>query len=75
MLKGFVNGDATGTQFVGASDKKSGYSGPVAQVYADKDWLWIVTDDYEGVAMLNIEALPHLRRALTRLAKTLNPHE
>lgn len=47
------------------------YHGPVARVSYDKTWLNIVTDDYEGAAMLNIEALPYLRRALSRIASEI----
>lgn len=45
------------------------YIGLQARVSYDKDWLHIVTDEYEGAAMLNIEALPALRRALSQIAK------
>jgi hypothetical protein len=58
-------GDVT---LVGARYNSSGTLGPVAQVYADKDWVWIVTDSYEGSVMLNIEALPLLIEALRKLA-------
>lgn len=57
--------------FVGAKDAETDYIGPVARIEYNKDWLYIVTDEYEGVAMLNIEALPALRRALTQIAKEL----
>jgi len=51
------------------------YHGPYARVEYDKDWLHICTDDYEGHAMLNIEALPYLRRALAAIAKELRDKE
>lgn len=43
------------------------YNGPCARVEASMDWLFICTDNYEGNAMLNIEALPKLIEALQRL--------
>ncbi len=45
------------------------YSGPAAQVTYDDKWLHICTDDYEGNAMLNIEALPYLQKALRQIAR------
>ena len=54
------------------------YTGPTAEVYtltyprdAKPTWVIISTDDYEGHAMLNIEALPKLRQALAKLAKAI----
>jgi hypothetical protein len=68
--KGFIEyGDDV--IYVGTRDNESTYEGPTARVDYDKDWLNITTDDYEGHAMLNIEALPHLRRALARVAREL----
>jgi hypothetical protein len=64
------------TFFVGAEDlsnKEHPYRGPVAQVTWDDTWFWICTDDYEGNAMINIEALPHLRRALAKVARAIKP--
>lgn len=55
---------------VGATD--GDYRGPVAEVSADATWLHICTDSYEGHAMLNIEALPYLQRALREIAKRRN---
>lgn len=46
-------------------------SGPTASVTYDDSWLNIVTDDCEGHAMLNIETLPQLRRALAEIAKEI----
>lgn len=43
------------------------YNGPCAHVYADGSFAYVVTDDYEGVAMINREALPLLIEALQRL--------
>lgn len=58
---------------VGANSKKQAdgyqYLGPAARVSYDKDWLYIVTDDHEGNAMLDIEALSALRRALAQIAR------
>lgn len=66
--KGFIK--AHGNDFlVGARDKPSNYEGPVARVSHDDTWLRIVTDENEGSAMINIEALPFLRRALAKIAK------
>lgn len=50
-------------------DPHSRYRGPVCEVDHDKDWLHITTDPYEGHAMISIEALPALRKALARIAK------
>ncbi len=47
----------------------SDYYGPCARVSVDDDWVTICTDDYEGNAVLNIEALPFLIRALKKLNK------
>lgn len=74
MRKGFI--DDYGSQLlVGARSKDSDYLGPVADITWDETWLWIVTDEYEGSVMLNIEALPHLRRALARIAKRIKDAE
>lgn len=54
---------------IGAKD--GDYAGPAARVYYDENWLHINTDDYEGNAMLNIEALPALRRALAQISKEI----
>lgn len=51
------------------SDKANPYRGPVAEITWDDTWLNICTDSYEGNVMLNIEALPYLRRALAQIAK------
>lgn len=58
------------------SDPIKGYRGPVARVYRDRAWLHIVTDPYDGSVMLNIETLPALRKALSKLARKLkaSPH-
>lgn len=53
------------------SDPKAPYRGPVAEVEWDDTWLNITTDKYEGHVMVNIEALPHLRRALSQIAKRI----
>lgn len=69
--KAFIEPNGNGYR-VGASDLSDPefeYHGPTAEVYADDTWLCIVTDDHEGHAMLNIEALPMLRRALANIAK------
>lgn len=47
------------------------HDGPVAVITHNADWLNICTDRYEGNAMLNIEALPHLRKALARIARDI----
>lgn len=48
-----------------------GYEGPSCSIWHDKDWVYVSTDEHEGTAMLNIEALPALRRALALLAKQI----
>lgn len=55
------------TQLVGTKETVTGYSGPCARVEYDKKWLSITTDDHEGAAMLNIEALPFLIEALQNI--------
>ena len=55
---------------VGTTDHTD-YHGPTAHITYDKDFFYISTDDYEGTAMLNIEALPYLRRALAKIAKAI----
>lgn len=46
------------------------YIGPQAHVYVEGGWLYVVTDEYEGSVMLNVEVLPFLRRALAKIAKS-----
>lgn len=71
----YLEGDAATLQCVGyigaqSTDDETGtYWGPIARVSFDKDWLYIVTDDYEGSAMINIQALGKLRLALARIHK------
>jgi len=48
------------------------YEGPVAEITWDDTWLYIVTDKYEGHVMLNIEALPFLRKALAQVAASIS---
>lgn len=69
--KGFLREGKGEVLLVGAEDKECDYSGPVAEVYAKDRWLFIVTDSYEGCAMLNLEALPYLRRALAVVEKRM----
>lgn len=60
--------------FVGAkdaTDPEAIYEGPVAEITWDDTWLHIVTDNYEGYAMLNIEALGPLRKALAKIARSI----
>ncbi len=71
--KGWIK-TVNGTLMVGAedlSDPKNPYRGPIAEVEWDDNWLHITTDPYEGSAMLNIEALPYLRKALAQVARAL----
>lgn len=64
--KGYSESD--GKAFlVGAADNDAEYQGPVARIEYDKTWLYITTDHYEGRVILNIEALPYLRQALTKI--------
>ena len=68
--KPYLRGTAEANDLVvGCKATNSDYEGPAASVTYDKDWLHIVTDEYEGAAMLNIETLPVLRRALSKVAK------
>ncbi len=69
---GFIrrhNGDV----YIGAedlSDQKNIYRGPVAKVYVEDDtWLRIVADPYDNSIMLNIEALPYLKKALSEIER------
>lgn len=66
MTEGYVRKDENGF-YVGAADKERNYTGPEAYVSADKTWLHIVTDPYEGVVMLNIEAAIFLVEAIYAL--------
>lgn len=68
--KAFLKECPTGW-LVGVRDKETDYSGPVAEISFDEAWFYICTDEHEGNAMINIEALPALRRALARLAKKI----
>jgi hypothetical protein len=68
-MQGSLTGDVLKTQFVGAADGR--YQGPIARVEFDEDWLVINTDDHEGKAILNIEALPYLLQALERVREAL----
>jgi hypothetical protein len=71
--KGFIR-EKDGTFYVGAedlTDKANPYRGPVAEVAHDDTWLTIETDAYEGHAMLNIEALPYLRKALAKISRKI----
>lgn len=59
---------------VGAKDETdpaNKYDGPCAQVTWDGAWLHIITDDYEGHAMLNIEAIEPLRKALAMISRKI----
>lgn len=50
----------------------------VTETPRDDTWLNIATDRYEGHAMLNIEALEPLRKALTKISRKLKaaaPHQ
>lgn len=70
--KAFLRRLEHGAWLVGAEDlanREHPYYGPVAQVSHDDSWLHITTDAYEGHAMLNIEALPKLRKALAEIAR------
>ncbi len=67
--KGFIRGSVEDGFQVGAAATDSDYIGPVADVSFDDKWLHITTDDYEGAAMLNIEALPFLLKALRQIDK------
>lgn len=58
--------------YVGAKDETdpaNKYDGPCAEVAWDETWLTICTDQYEGHAMLNIEALEPLRKALAKISR------
>jgi hypothetical protein len=52
---------------VGASPVDDDFSGPSIEIFSDKEWLFISTDDQ--TVMLNIEALPKLIEALQKIAK------
>lgn len=56
-----------GGYLVGARDTKSDYEGLEGKVYVEGPWLMVVTDEYEGAAMLNVETLPFLIEALQKL--------
>lgn len=50
-------------------EREPPYYGPQARISHDDTWLHITTDDYEGHAMLNIETLPVLIRALQAIQR------
>lgn len=50
------------------SDKQNPYYGSVLQLTWDDTWLKLA-DDCDGCAMVNIEAIPHLRRALAKVSR------
>jgi len=64
-----------GKIYVGAedlSDPRNPYRGPSAEVKVEDDtWLRIVADPYDNSLMLNIEAIPYLRRALAEIERKL----
>lgn len=68
MRKGYIKTDG---KYRGVGCTDGDYIGPTAWIEYDDTWLHIVTDDYEGHAMLNIETLPYLRRALAQIAKEI----
>lgn len=72
--KGFLRRH-NGNLYVGAEDMsepKSPYKGPVAEVYVENaTWLRIVADIYDNSLMLNIEALPFLRKALAEIERKM----
>jgi peptidoglycan/xylan/chitin deacetylase (PgdA/CDA1 family) len=63
--------DKPGEYRVGSKDEPQfgdyPYNGPCASIYADDGFAYVVTDEHEGVAMINREALPQLIEALQRL--------
>lgn len=71
---------AENNQRVGARYKSDGSLGPVAEISVSKNgrdddhvsWITISADDYEGSAMLHIEALPLLIEALEELRENLH---
>lgn len=69
-FKPFIEGDPSGFR-VGARSTETDYVGPIADIWFNADWLYIVTDEYEGVAMLNIETLPALIEVLQRIDATI----
>lgn len=68
--KPFIKGSAADGFQVGFI-YPDGQWGPCAQVTFEKDWLHIVTDSYEGHAMLKIESLPALRKALLQISRAI----
>lgn len=72
--KGFLRRH-NGNLYVGAedlSDPKNPYKGPVAEVYVENaTWLRIVADRYDNHLMLNVEALPYLKKALSEIERTM----
>lgn len=45
--------------------------GPQAEIYCDETWLYIITDKYEGHVMLDKLTIPHLRSALSKIARKI----
>src|SRR6185312_16162754 len=52
-----------------AEDLDCDYYGPSVDVYRNDMFVFVSTDQYEGTAMFNIEALPQLIEALQRLCR------
>lgn len=70
--------DAPGQYRVGCKDDPQvgnfPYNGPCAHIYSDKSFVYVCTDDYEGNAMVNIEALGPLIEALSKLREHIASH-
>ena len=71
VLTPYLIVDGPGKFRVGANDEPPvgdyPYFGPRAEIFADEMFVHVVTDDYEGHAMLNLEALPFFIEALVQL--------
>lgn len=70
--KGFLEegkyGLRVGVRRKSVNDGSDWYT-PEATIWATDEFVHIQTDPYEGHAMLNIEALPYLIRALRQIKK------
>lgn len=67
-FQGYLESDGKG-QHVGA--RTPTYKGPEVLIKHDARWLFIVADNEGGHVVLNIEALPKLRLALSRVARKI----
>lgn len=68
----YNNGKEFTVEAIGPKHKNGDqYRGGPIRIYYDATWLYLVTDDYEGHAMVNIETLPAIVRCLNAIKKQI----